>query len=102
MESSPKELEPYVRAHQKKVEEQDYWQFLWWREYGLAAVFCAVDYSLKGRESKVRYVEKPIYSLINKPELTEEEKQREVDKFFAQEEARRINWRRNHKRNQSR
>lgn len=29
--------------------------------------------------------------------LTEEEKMLEVDKFFAQEEARRINWRRTHR-----
>jgi len=29
--------------------------------------------------------------------ITEDEKQREVDKFFAQESARRANWRRTHK-----
>lgn len=36
-------------------------------------------------------------SAFNNHELTEDEKQREVDKFFAQESARRANWRRTHK-----
>ncbi len=38
------------------------------------------------------------YQLFGKRELTEEEKQREVDLFFAREEARRRNWKRNKKR----
>lgn len=34
---------------------------------------------------------------LDRYELSEEEKQREVDKFFAQESVRRANWKRNHK-----
>lgn len=101
MDSCPKELEPYARAHRKKIEEQDYLQYIWWGNYGLFAMRFAVDHCLNGKNAKTRYIEKPIFSVMNNRELTEEEKQREVDKFFAQEEARRINWRRNHKKNQS-
>lgn len=101
MDSCPKELEPYSIAHKKKMEEQDYLQWQWWGSYGLSAVCFAVDHCLNGKNAKTQYLEKPIFSVVNKTELTEEEKQREVDRFFAQEEARRINWRRNHKKNQS-
>ncbi|MFQ9515337.1 MAG: hypothetical protein ACLRZ9_05875 [Eubacterium sp.] len=52
------------------------------------------------------FAERPKSKYINKPmlqdfedrnkQLTEEEKQREVDLFFAREKARRVNWKRNH------
>ena len=42
------------------------------------------------------YRETKSATLQSRP-LTEEEKMLEVDKFFAQEEARRINWRRTHR-----
>lgn len=51
----------------------------------------------KGQQTD-KYSEKPLLqdSAFNNHELTEDEKQREVDKFFAQESARRANWRRTH------
>ena len=45
------------------------------------------------------YPKKPFLqdSTFNSHQLTEDEKQREVDKFFAKESARRANWKRTHK-----
>lgn len=101
MDSSPKELEPFARAHKRKIEEQDYLQYVWWGNYGLSAVCFAVDHCLNGQKAKTRYLENPVFADMRTKELTEEEKQKEVDKFFAQENARRINWKRNHKKKQS-
>ena len=51
---------------------------------------------LSGKKSSAKYYEEPLLGNIQENrELTEEEKQREVDKFFARENARRINWKRN-------
>lgn len=99
MDSCPKELEPYRKAHELKMREMDYLQYMWWGNYGLSAVFYAVDKSLKGQKSMAEYTRETVLSTQSKTELTEEEKQREVDLFFATENARRINWRRNHKKN---
>lgn len=55
---------------------------------------------LSGKKSSAKYFKEPMlkYTRMQR-ELTEEEKQREVDKFFAEEDARRMNWKRNKKRN---
>lgn len=54
---------------------------------------------LSGKTSSIKYYEEPLLGNIQgKRELTEEEKQREVDKFFARENARRVNWKRNKER----
>ena len=50
-----------------------------------------------GKKCDEKYIDKPLLSdeMLN-GKMTEEEKQKEVDKFFAQEKARRVNWKRNH------
>lgn len=54
---------------------------------------------LSGKSSSAKYYEKPIFSeAYEQRELTAEEKQREVNKFFARENARRVNWNRNKER----
>lgn len=62
MDSCPKELEPYRKAHELKMREMDYLQYMWWGNYGISAVFFAVDKSLKGKTSKAMYVEKALLS----------------------------------------
>lgn len=55
---------------------------------------------LSGKKSSAKYFEEPMLKNVQgQRELTEEEKQREVDKFFARENARRVNWKRNKARN---
>lgn len=67
--------------------------------YCMPAVMAAVEHCLVGRKAISKYIDKPNLqdgTRQNRP-LTEEEKMREVDKFFAQEEARRINRRWTHR-----
>lgn len=94
MDSCPKELEPFEKAHEIKIEEQDYMNWLS-NQYTLSAVQVAVERCLAGRKANLEYIEKPILNQIRKENLTEDEKQREVDLFFARENARRVNWRKN-------
>lgn len=100
MDSCPKELEPYEKAHRIKKMENDALMHLWWGTYGLSAVSVALEHNLAGifgKKGQSKYIESSIYQDIEKgTEITEEEKQRQVDLFFAQERARRINWKRNH------
>ena len=69
-------------------------------QYFYSAAYAAMHNAIAGafgKQGNAKYIEKPILQSLeeNKP-LTEEEKQKAVDKFFAQEKARRVNWRRNH------
>ena len=64
----------------------------WWGNYGLSAVFVAVEHCLAGKKAMSKYIEEPILSQI---QLSKEEEERQVDLFFAQENARRVNWKRN-------
>ena len=58
---------------------------MWFGTYGLSAVSVAVEHCLAGRKAKSKYIEKPVLSEIQErktnKELTEEEKQAQLDKF---------------------
>lgn len=88
MDSCPKELEPYDKAHKLKLREQD---CLAWmsNQYTLSAVFVAVEHCLMGKKAKARYVKNPFMQEIegdqvggNNKELTEEEKRRQTEQLF--------------------
>lgn len=98
MDSCPKELEAYDKAHNNQIIEQDYLQYLWWGNYGVSALTVAIDHCFN-KKATSEYIKKPIMTELKeqKSEITEEEKQRQVDLFFAREKARRVNWRRSHK-----
>ena len=51
----------------------------------------------KGKRTQPNEYPKEPYPFAESRFITEDEKQREVDKFFAQESARRANWKRTHK-----
>ncbi|HIW82643.1 MAG TPA: synembryn [Candidatus Acetatifactor stercoripullorum] len=104
MKSCPVELKPYEKAHQNRLQEQNMMLFLQGR-YAADAIMATIGNSpwFKSKSAPIHKYPKEPYPLFeNAPEnMTEEEKQREVDKFFAQESARRANWkllhgRRNH------
>lgn len=81
----------------RKARDEEVWSYF--GTYGISAVLTAVEHCLAGRKAVSKYIAKPNLQdgiRQNRP-LTEEEKMLEVDKFFAQEEARRINWRRTHR-----
>ena len=66
--------------------EMDYMMHMWFGTYGLSAVSVAVEHCLAGRKAKSKYIEKPVLAEMQKKndmnrELTEEEKQAQLDKF---------------------
>lgn len=66
-------------------------------QYGLSAVSVAIEHNLAGHKARSEYIKEPfMQKAMPTEELTEAEKQREVDKFFAEQSARRINWKNNH------
>ena len=84
MESCPKELEPFDKAHKKKIEEQDMLQHLWWGNYGVSALIVAIDRCFSGKKSKAKYIKEPILSkTFENDGLTEEEKQKQRELFVA-------------------
>ena len=84
MDSCPKELEPYVKAHNNKIMEEDYLQHLWWGNYGLSALIVAIDRCFRGKKSKFEYIKEPILSkTFENDVLTEEEIQKQRELFVA-------------------
>lgn len=59
MDSCPKELGPFEKAHKARIQEQDYMNWLS-GQYVLSAVSVAVERCLAGRKAKSQYIEKPI------------------------------------------
>ena len=88
MESCPKELEPFDKAHKKKIEEQDVLQHLWWGNYGVSALIVAIDRCFSGKKSKAKYIKEPILSkTFENDGLTEEEiQEKELRKALLAEE----------------
>lgn len=89
MDSCPKELEPYDKAHNIQIAEQDNLQHMWWGTYGISALIVAIDKCFGGKKSKAEYTKEPILSKTFENEgLTEEEiRERELRKaLFAEEQ----------------
>ena len=84
MESCPKELEPFNKAHNKKIEEQDVLQHLWWGNYGISALMFAIDHCLHGKKANTEYLKESILSqTFENDGLTEEEIQKQRELFVA-------------------
>ena len=84
MESCPKELEPYDKAHRIKIMEQDNLQHMWWGNYGISALIVAIDRCCGGKKSKAEYIKEPISSkTFENDGLTEEEIQKQRELFVA-------------------
>lgn len=99
--SCPSEMDVYIKAYQMEREEKDALVYAWIGSYGISALTFAIEHCLAGRKAKAKYIDKPIMKDIQAESktLSEEETQKAVDLFFAQEKARRVNWRRKDKRN---
>ena len=83
MDSCPKELEPYNKAHKIKIMEQDNLQHMWWGNYGISALIVAIDKCF-GKKPKAEYIKEPILSKkIENDGLTEEEIQKQRELFVA-------------------
>ena len=98
---NPKKLKPFQDAYfiKRKMLDEEMWYMGQYVAMVLDSTVC--NNSLwKGKNGKAsKYAKKPLMAdwEIGKKELSEEEKQRAVDLFFATEKARGVNWRRNHK-----
>lgn len=93
---NPHIIKLLMKGHEEKIKEQDHLAWLF-NQYTLSAVSVAVEHCLAGRKANSEYINKPFMQGMNQSvHMTEEDKQRAVDLFFAQEKARRVNWRRNH------
>lgn len=101
-ELNPHKIKIIAIGYNEQKLEFDAMMHAWWGEYGLSAVSVAVEHCIHGRKANSKYIEKPILSQIeiskkNSNKLTKEEKQKQVDLFFAEQKARRVNWKRNQK-----
>lgn len=88
MDSCPKELEPYDKAHKNKIIEQDYLQHMWWGNYGISALIVAINRCFGGKDSKAEYIKEPILSkAFENDNLTDEEiYEKELKKAIIAEE----------------
>lgn len=98
--SCPADLEPYAKAHKIEMQEKDSGMYFMgaYNKIAFEVVMAHFGAGLAGKKSDAEYPKEPfMMKSENKKMLTEAEMQREVDLFFAKEEARRANWKRNHK-----
>ena len=83
MDSCPKELEPYNKAHKMNIVEQDNLQHMWWGNYGISALIVAIDKCFS-KKQKAEYIKEPILSkTFENGGLTEEEIQKQRELFVA-------------------
>ena len=83
MDSCPKELEPYNKAHKINIVEQDNLQHMWWGNYGISALIVAIDKCFS-KKPKAEYIKEPILSKkIENDGVTEEEIQKQRELFVA-------------------
>lgn len=95
---NPKKLESFYDAYRikQKMKDEEAWVNNIYALRAFQVVMAQFGAGLSGKRSTAQYFEKPLMGeATEQRELTEEEKQREVDKFFARENARRVNWKRN-------
>lgn len=100
MKSCPVDLKPFDKAHRIRMEEEN--TMLWLNgRYVADAIMATIGNSswFRGKGSPVNQYPKTPYDFTRKEKkhMSEDEKQMEIDKFFAQETIRRANWKRAHK-----
>lgn len=90
---NPKKFKPFITAKKKKMVELDQFVHTWIGTYGMSALTTAISKCFS-KNSTAEYIKENIMSKIANENLTDIEKQKEVDKFFAEQRARRMNWKR--------
>ena len=58
--SCPADLEPYAKAHNLEVIEQDNLMWAWWGNYGLSAVSVAIERNFAGQKAKSEYIKNSV------------------------------------------
>ena len=62
MDSCPKELICYHRAHKEKIAENDKLIHLWIGNYGVSALTVAIDHCMNGHKASSEYIKNAILS----------------------------------------
>lgn len=98
---NPKKLEPFAKAHKKRVKEQDAMIHSWIGSYGISALIFAISKCFN-KSSQYEYIKEPIYSKndISEKEdlpLTEEEKKAKTEQLFMKLKIMGLNHSRNNK-----
>lgn len=100
MDSSPKDLAPFVEANHIRLQNENAMMHIngmYIMDAILATVGNSGYFRAKGAPPN-KYPEQP-YDIFGKSEIEEDmEKQKELDEFVAREKARRANWRMMHPR----
>lgn len=99
---NPHIINLHIKGHKEKMIllDEEMWRLgIYIREALKSTVCNGFVWKSKGQMPD-EYPKEPFLQsgIIRNQEPTEDEKQSEVDKFFAQESARRANWKRKHKR----
>lgn len=104
--SNPKKIKPYIKAYELRTKEIDAqnWMLGMYVRDALNSCLMANSQMFRGKAFEpIKYPEKPYLEEVErrKPveQMTEEEIQAEVDKFFATESARQKNWSARHNSN---
>jgi len=95
---TPRKLDSFIKAHRlrRRMHDEEAWLDNAYTLRAFEVVMAHFGAGLSGKRSSAKYFDKPMFGELREQKaLTEEEKQREVDLFFAREGARRVNWNRN-------
>jgi hypothetical protein len=100
MDSCPKELKPYDKAHRMQLEEKDLLIHDWIGVYGISALSFAIEHCLIGNKARSKYTEDLI--LEKKTEeihenMSEEKKRELTENLFMKLKIMGANHKRNHK-----
>jgi len=77
--TNPRKLNVYEKAWKDEQEYQNEMMYLFWGNYGLSALFTAIDNVLNGKKAKAKYIDEPIKLF----EMTDKEKELEKENAIA-------------------
>lgn len=87
---NPKKFKPFIAAKKKKMVELDQFVHTWIGTYGISALTTAISKCFS-KNSTAEYIKD---SIMANALMSDSDIQREVEKFYAEQRARRANWKR--------
>lgn len=87
---NPKKLSPFIEGHKKKLKEIDSLIHTWIGTYGISALTTAISKCFS-KHSTAEYIKD---SIMANALISDSDIEREVEKFYAEQRARRTNWKR--------
>lgn len=94
---NPKKLKPFYTAFENKRKLRDEENWFVWGNYAMSA-FITIVSNVLSKNSQAKYVEKPLYKMIEtQKELTEEEKRIKREELFTKLQIMQANFEITHK-----